>query len=676
MTGSQSFFDRLRRAKLIQWAVAYLAGAWLILQVVDVLRQTYGWTTMGQQAVVVLLVVGFVAALIVAWYHGEKGEQKVTGIEVGLLAVLLFIAATGVTFVAGSTAPPPLGAGSPESGGVLPDVDPKSVAVLPFQSLSDDPGDGYFADGIHEDILTHLSKVGDLKVISRTSVLRYRNATEGIPEIGRQLGVATALEGSVRRDGDRVRVTAQLIDARTDEHIWAETYDRRITDIFELQTEVAHRIVAALRVTLTAGERSRLEITPTTTPRAYDFYLQARQYSGRPGNELQDLLAAEQLYLRSLEEDPEFGEAYASLSRVHAAMYWYAHDRSEGRIQRARSMLEEARRLAPASAETYRASGYFHYWAERDYARAQAEFERALAVLPGSSEIMSGIAFLERRRGNWEAAAEGLRRAAALDPRNANVVRNLAETLEFMKRYAEADRAYRDALELAPDLHVAALHLAFLHLRWQGTTDSLRATLRRLPPDYEPTLGLVQPATRVHLALLDRDPAEALRQLDRAGRDVYEHQRFYYPADLLRAFAHELAGDDARARAAYDSARVLLEAARVRRPEDPRIHSALGLAYSGLGRRQDAVRAGRRAVEILPLTTDALDGTVYEIELASIYARTGNHGAALAAIARLLETPTGLNPHELRLDPRWDPLRSLPAFQRLAAGSESVVPPR
>jgi TolB-like protein/Tfp pilus assembly protein PilF len=664
-----------RERKLTQWSLAYLTGAWLIYEVLSLVSANFAWPVVVIRCLSVLLALGLPATLIVAWYHGDKGRQHVSGPELVMMAALLFIAAAAVALVAGAAQPAadglPVTAVDADARSDRGVASPKSIAVLPFQSLSDDAGDAYFADGIHEDILTHLSKVRDLKVISRTSVLRYRNDRQNLRQIGRELGVATILEGSVRRARDRVRITAQLIDARTDEQLWAQNYDREITDIFEIQSEVAQRIVAALRVNLTAVERARIEMTPTIFSQAYDFYLQAREYHLRPGNERQDLLSAEHLYLRALEADPEFALAYARLAHVHTSLYWYAHDRSEERLLRARSMMHESLRLDPHLPEAHTAAAYYHYWGERDYARAQADLEIALAALPGSGELHAVIGFLHRRRGEWETAADRLRRSLELDPRNADVLRNLAQTLELMKQYPAANRYYTEALNLAPDHHVAALHRAFLFLRWQGTTDSMRAVLARLPIDFEPTLGLVPVAPRVQLALLRRDPDEALRLLAASRRNLYEHQRYYYPASLLGAFAHALRGDSVRAALAYDSARVILEAARVRRPDDARVHSALGLAYAGLARRADAVRAGRRAVEILPIAADAMDGAVYAIELAAIYAQVGDTRNAVAEIERLLRTPAGLSVHELRLDPRWDPLRKVREFVRLIGAMES-----
>jgi len=542
-----------------------------------------------------------------------------------------------------------------------------AIAVLPFQNLSADGPHAYFAGGLHDEILTQLSKVASLKVISRTSVMGYADGKTPLRQIASELGVGSVVEGSVQVLGERLRVSVNLIDATTDEHLWAERYDRTLDDAFTLQSQVAQAIVAAVGATLGASEQELIARLPTENSEAYLFYLQARDYAYRPGYQRENYENAQQLFERALELDPGFALAHAGLSHVHGRMYWFRYDPSPSRLEQQLEEAEEALRLAPEMPEVHIAMGAA-YSTRGDRRRALPEYEIALRSLPNSTDLWKRMASIHRRLGNWNQCFEAYEQAARLDPRDADLHWDLgALTFRTTRRYADSIRAIDRALALAPDLHVAAVSRAWIFVEWQGQLDSLRSVLQRLPPDVE--LGhLGSPrAQRAELLLWERRTDDLLALLANTPGRVLEGQGFYYPVALYAAWAHRLAGDETSARAQFESALALLDSAAVDRPDDERIHVARGLALAGLHRTADAIQEADWLAQSVVYREDAYDGPIDAQKRARILAQAGAADAALDEIERLLPGPSLLSVHVLRLDPLWDPIREHPRFQALVA---------
>jgi TolB-like protein len=432
-----SLLARLKRRKLFQWAFAYAGGAWLILQLLSLLTQPFAWPDLIMRAAVVLLAVGFVAVLVLAWFHGEKGEQRASGMELSMLAALLIVAATGVLLVSrgtGAAAAPPVVAAALRQDAP---GDRRSIAVLPFASLSADPENAYFASAIHDELLTQLSKLGDLRVISRTSVMQYAGSTKPIGQIAGELGVGVVLEGSVQRAGNRVRVQAQLIDAATDEHLWANSYDRDLADVFAIQRDIAQQIATALQARLTAGERATLAQAPTQNLEAYDFYLQARDYHLRGDVTQENLETAERLYERAVALDPAFALAHAWLSRAHGQLRWWQFDRSDARREQQRAAAERAVELQPGLPEARLAMGLYHYWGHRDYERALVELRTASRSAPGHAQLHHIIGAILRRQGKFAEGVREMEQALLLDPRNGQSYR---QVMRDLKSHIDAQR--------------------------------------------------------------------------------------------------------------------------------------------------------------------------------------------------------------------------------------------
>ncbi len=541
------------------------------------------------------------------------------------------------------------------------------IAVLPFQNVSAGGPHDYFASGLHDELITQLAKVAALKVISRTSVMGYATATKPLGQIAAELGVGSIVEGSVQVAGNRLRVNVQLIDAATDGHLWAERYDRTLDDAFAIQSDVAQQVVAAVGATLGAEERRAIAAAPTSSPEAYRFFLQGEEYRLRPGYLREDFELALKSYEWALALDPDFALAHAGLSQIHGQMYWHRYDPAPARAARQRDEAEKALGLAPESPQVRVAMGLAHYWGSRDYRGALREFQIALRSVPRDAELWFYIGVAERRLGNWSAAREAYEKATQLNPRGTDLFSDLgAMTFSFLRRYPEAARIYDYVLTLAPDLRGEGLiDMAWMQVTWRGNLGPLQSVLDRLSPETE--LGGWGPARAVRASLLlMQRRADALLALVRSTPEaVFQAQRLYVPTALYSAWANELRGDAAAARADFESSCALLDPTIAGLADDWRVHSARGLALAGAGRRDEALREVQWLQGCDVYRADAFGGPRVAEKCAMILARTCETAAALDEVERLLAGPAELSIHMLRLDPRWDPVREHPRFKEL-----------
>jgi eukaryotic-like serine/threonine-protein kinase len=534
-----------------------------------------------------------------------------------------------------------------------------SIAVLPFQNLSADPAHAYFAGGLHDELLTQLAMVEALSVRGRTSVMGYAGTTKSIRDIARELNVAALVEGSVQVVGERLRVNVQLINAATDEHLWAERYDRTLDDAFEIQSDVAQRIVAAVGMALGSAERELIASVPTANPEAYRLYLQGLDYYRRPGYDRRNWDISQELFERAIALDPEFALAYAELSEVHGRMHWFRYDTSPERVEKQRETAETALRLAPERPEARMAMGTWHYWGRRDYTAALAEYEIALRGMPNDTRLREMIGYVNRRLGNWDEVYRAFEKSIELDPRNAQSFLDLGGfTFRLTRRYAEAVKAWEQALSLAPDLHDAAVRIGETYARWTGDLDPLRVALKEAPADHFLS-------ERLELLLWERQPDSLLAYLETIPVVVLEGQVFYFPTSLYAAWAHQLRGDQTAANLAFDSARALIDSVTVELPDDWRVRAARGLVYAGLGNRDEARREADWLKQSVIYREDANWWGYLGRYRAWILSHTGEIEAALDEIEQLLARPSPVSIDTLRLDPRWDPIREHPRFQEL-----------
>jgi TolB-like protein len=540
----------------------------------------------------------------------------------------------------------------------------KSVAVLPLENLTEEKENAFFADGIQDELLSNLAKIKDLKVISRTSVMQYKSSiTRNLKEIAQQLGVSNVVEGSVRRSGNHVRVSVQLIDALNDRHIWVQNYDRTLADSLALQGELATEIASGVGATLSPQEKARVEATPTRNSAAYDAYLRGRAFAGGSPFDKSNVERTIQSYQEAVKLDPNFALAWAYLSCAQSGSYWNGVDPSAARLAAAKDSLDRALALDPNLPETHLALGYYRYWGQRDFAGGLAEFQQAEKGLPNNVDVIFAIALIQRRVGHWEEAVAGLRRAIELDPRNINAAHTLAMTYWCLRCFPEslatADRILAWEPAYGPALFVKAAAL------W--ATGDLQAVEPLLAnPGIDPEVGGVQ-------ALFQGHYAAAIGRLSGDVAAKTKRGEFTDDEKLLLGLSQQRAGDVAAARATYQSAaqefRRELDKVAPGSYGEAGLHAFLGQAYAGLGEAAPAIAEGQKAMAMHPTSKDPLEGPGEEARMAQIYALLGDADHAIPLLKRLLQIPGGytLTPAQLRLDPVWDQIRNNPRFQELAA---------
>jgi TolB-like protein/Tfp pilus assembly protein PilF len=543
----------------------------------------------------------------------------------------------------------------------------KSIAVLPFENLSDDKQNAYFADGVQDEILADLAKVADLKVISRTSVMLYKSGNpRNLREIGQQLGVAHVLEGSVQRSANRVRVTAQLIDARSDAHLWAQTYDRDLADVFAIQSEIAQVIADQLRAKISPGEQAAIARAPTTDLTANALYVQAKELEFKAPQQ-QSLLQAVHLLEEAVARDPHFMLAYCMLGRLQLELYWGGYDHTPTRRELANMAIQNAVRLQPDAGEVHLALAWYAYQGFRDYDRARAELDLARRTLPNNPDIYFVTALIDRRQGRWAEATRNLERAVELDPRNVGILMDTADTYRGLRRYSEATRLFERAVAISPGDYWARIFRALQPFFERADIRPLRTELAAILTE-EPAAAEKIDDVLFRCALAERDSVEANRALAAIPREgISPGGNFIYPREWFAGVAARTFNDPATARTSFTAARAIEEKLTREQPDYAQAWSLLGRIDAALGRKEDAVREGRRASELLPLSKDAGAGAGLISSLAVIYAWTGEKDLAFEQLAVSAQIANGVTYGELKLDPQWDLLRADPRFEKIVA---------
>src|SRR5438094_1007332 len=659
------FFEELQRRKVYRVAAAYIIAAGFIIQIGSAVFPAWELPNWTLRLVVVLLLMGFPIALILAWAYdvtaqGIRATPAVSAPGTHRRRNLILLIATGVivSAAAGFFLLPRASARK---------ID-KSIAVLPFENLSDEKENAYFADGIQDDILTNLSKIGDLKVISRTSVMSYRGKAPNVRKIGKALGVSTVLEGSVRRSGNRVRINVQLINADTDEHLWAEDYDRDLTDVFAIQSDLAQKIAHELQAKLSPTEKAQIERKPTENSEAYLAFVQAHDLCTRPDKLRPTVEKAEQLFEQATRLDPDFARAFAGLAWVHDWMY-HSYDPTPARKEKARAAADTAIRLQPDLPEAHLGLGFYYYYCERNYEKALDEFAIAKRSLPNAADVYMAIASIERRQGKWAESTANFEKAASLSPKDAFVLVNLGDNYRANKNFEAADEIFDRAIEAAPSSLIARGEKGKLALDLKGDFSEIERQLTQMAGWHDPeklvTLG------RAKILMLQRKFAEAFAVLNQVPQEVIRDGTAPVPKASLQGMLYLFQGDKAKAQAAFRRALPVAEQSLRESPNDAGRHIQLGFILTGLNRKEEAIAEGRRAVELTPESADAFDGPQVTAALAQIYAWVGEKDQALRLVDRLLQTPNGVTVPMLKLDPMWDPLGTDPRFQRLVASAPS-----
>ena len=586
-----------------------------------------------------------------------------------VIALLLVAAAIAAAFFYFRKSGPPPSAFS--TAPAAPALVEKSIAVLPFGNLSEDKANAFFTDGVQDEILSHLARIADLKVISRTSVMHYKSdAPRNLREIGQHLRVAHVLEGSVQRAGNKVRVIAQLIDSRNDAHLWAQTYDRDLADVFAIQSEIAKAIAEQLEAKLSPNEKGAIERPPTADVLAFDLYSRAKNLilmaSGVATTDEKDIPQAIDLLSQAVARDPGFFLAHCLLAYAHDRVYFLNVDRTPTRLAQAQAALEAAARLRPEAGETHLARAYHLYWGSLDYAGALAELEAARRSLPNEARIYELLGYILRRQGKHEESLRYLERALEHDPRNLTTLSQIGGSYQNMRRYPDAAAMYDRTLSIYPDNLDVQSARAVLDIYWKADLRAERRLLDELR-QKDPVEFKERALELFELSIFERDVSAAEAALQALGDKPVRNNALIYNKHANAGRVAQLARNEEKARAAFTAAREEQEKTVQAQPNSGPALALLALYEAELGHKEEALRKGRRAMALLPLEKDALDGARLIGVFATTAARVGEKDLALEHLAQAVQLPAGPSYGDLKLDLDWDPLRGDPRFEQIVA---------
>jgi len=673
---AKNFLAELKRRNVYKVAIAYAVIAWLLMQIATQVFPFLEIPNWAIRLVIMLLALGFPIALIIAWAFEltPEGIKRTDQIEPGQrtrnrawIYIVIVAGAISVSlFLFGRYT-----TSSKQSGSV--ELPTKSIAVLPFENFSEDKAFAFFADGVHDEILNDLAKIADLKVISRTSVMQYKNtAARKLPEIAQALKVAHVLEGSVQRSANRVRVSAQLIDARNDTHVWVEKYDRDLADVFAIQSEIAQKIADQLQAKLSPTEKSAMNERPTSDLVAYDLYLRAKEliYDSdvNPSRQRDDLFKAVQLLDQAVARDPGFLLAHCQLAYAHDLIFLSNFDHTETRLALAETSVSAAVRLQPDSGETHLAQAIHFYWGYLNYDRAREELAKAQRTLPNNAQVFHFLGLIDRRQGHWDEAIRNLERAVDLDPRNASALGDLGEFYLNLNRYEEKEiiAVANRALALEPRSISFRIYPALIALHARADMAPLRAVVNTIEAEGASSAADVA-LVSFQLALEERDPAAAARALANIPSEGNVRGFFHYPRAWYEGLFAKLRQDEPGAHSTFTAARAEVEKIVRTQPGSVASLTVLALIDAVLGEKEKAIQEGRTACDMLPPTKDAMVGVFLINNLARIYALTGEKDLALKHLDLVSNIPCGPSYGQLRLDPEWDSLRGDPRFEKIVA---------
>jgi TolB-like protein len=670
----RNFFAELKRRNVYKVAIAYIVVGWALSQGIAQVLPVFDAPTWAIRLLVVLIIIGFPIALIFAWAFEITPEGVKRAEDVDLAAaprekshawiyvvIIGVFVSIGLFFLGRYTAPQNIGLGQASK---------KSIAVLPFENFSSDRENTFFADGVQDDILTALAKVADLKVISRTSVMSYAAGTQrNLREIAQALGVSHVVEGSVRRSDGKVRVSAQLIDARNDAHLWADTYDRDLSDVFATESDIAKMIVEQLRAKLSPSEKAAIEEQPTKDITAHDLYVRAKllnESSSFSARRLEKLVEAAGLLDQAVARDPNFLLAHCLLANTHGIIYFYGLDHTPARVALAEAAVNAAARLRPDAGETHLARADVLYRCYLDYNRARPELALAQRALPNNAQVLALTSFIDRRQSRWQDAVRGLERALELDPRNWYYLQQVSLSYHFLRRYADEAAALDRVVGILPDDVISKVARAWVEMEWKGDTKPLADTIAPILKQ-NPAAAMTFTQYYIGLGLYLRDGRMAENAVAAMPAQGLGLDQVPLPVPFWKGLVARMEGNSAAAQSAFLAARAEMEPIVRDQPNYASGLCTLALIDAGLGRKQEAIQEGRRACELLPIAKDSINGVHMMEFLAVVYAWTGEKDQAIEQLRTTLHYPTVISYGQLKLHPNWDPLRGDPHFEQIAA---------
>ncbi|MFL6528348.1 MAG: TPR end-of-group domain-containing protein [Chthoniobacterales bacterium] len=683
----KSFIEELKKRRVYRFAIAYALVASALVQLAGTVLPTFHAPDWMQQVFMVLVGLGFPIGLVLAWgfdlkdgeiirteseqgVHASTNRRRISVLAaVGCLLALLFMVANWWWHPWRAAHTPPVSVSASPAEELFSEIPEKSIAVLPFTNLSDNKENGYFSDGVQDEILTDLARVADLKVISRASVMPYRAGMQrNLREIALGLGVAYVLEGSVQRDGSRVRVNAQLIDARIDKHVWAEHYDRGISDIFAVQSEVAEQIAAQLKVRLSSEEKLAIEQEPTKDALAYDLFIRGKlaittafAYNARLNDSLREGV---RLLDAAVERDPRFFLAYCRLAQAHDYMFLLGYDQTPGRYALAEMAVDKATELRPDAGETHLAIAQHLYSGKRDYDRARAELEIAHKLLPNNPLPILLSGYIDRRQGRWDESTRKIEAALALDPRNFDILQQLSLSYGYLRRFNEMRAILDRALTIKPHDPGARSQRAGIALEANADPAPLRTEIAAIVSEDSQAAGRIADEW-LYLGLCQRDRSAATRAVAAMDADGCNNEGIPFPRQWCEGLVARTFGDRTKSEIAFAAAREEIAHTLRDAPTHAGALGALAMIDAALGHGADAIAESQRAIQLLPVEKDAIAGARLAEFLAIVYAWTGNKDRALEQLATAVRLPGEITYGQLRLHPYWDPLRGDPRFDKI-----------
>jgi TolB-like protein/Tfp pilus assembly protein PilF len=658
------FLQELQRRNVLKASLSYVIISWVVLQVAAIVFPIIGFSTSTMRILLLILVIAFPFWVIFAYLFeltptgfkktsevapeksiNQSTSKRLNAFIIGGLSLAVVLLVVDRIFNITYT---------PNVSNIE-----KSIAVLPFTNLSNDPDQEYFSDGLTDDILTQLAKIDEFKVISRTSVMQYKNNTLSIKEIAAQLGVGLILEGSVQRAGDQLRITAQLINGTNDEHIWADSYDRSVEDLFSIQREVALAIARVLKAKLSDQETQSLNETPTDNIQAYQLYQRGVYLISSSHFNIEDWERAVNLFEEAIALDPNFVEAYARLAQTHARIYHLARDHSDERVQRTLAAAEKATKLAPSNPIVILSNGYVQLWIHSDREAALKYFEKAAELLPNNVDVLSAMASIYESQNKFDEYIEVYERAIEISPRDAGSVVNVCFGYFFTNQFEKGQEAVNRAMLVVPKEPWNLITRGFIHIAQSGANAASRAAFEEVDKNHSWYIYMMM------LQNMGEENDEGILRLAEEFPNGVDTKMSRIPASSMKAFVYRKQNKLKEAKIEFQKSVDSLLADLENHSEDDRYHSALGIAYAGLGNKEKAIFHGIKGTELLPLSKDAFYGQVPLIDLALIYTYLGDFDKAFDIIEKIVSAPTYWNAQSLKDDFRYDALRADPRFEEL-----------
>ena len=665
-----SFIDELKRRKVFRVAASYAVVAFIIMQLVEILFPMFNFPQWTQQFTVIIVLLGFPIAVILSWVFDKTPQgyiktdapetQEIGGMNVKVDDRPFYLQKRNIFLVLGVVAGILIGSYGGDT--FKSSVDKKSIAVLPFDNYSTAPEDQYFSDGITEVIIAHLAKIKDFTVISRTSVMGYKGTTKSLKEIGRELGVAHILEGSVQRAGDEIRIVSQLIETKSDKHLWAETYDEKMNSLFAVQSDIAKKIASAMKTEISGDVERRIDERPTESLVAWDNYLKGIEYSNI-SNRQDDLDKSQKYFDEAFELDPDFSSALAKSAHIDLLFYWLGYDHVQSRIIKARTKIEQATALNSLSPEVLEANGYYFYYAYRDYSKALKYFDQAKNLEPGKSRHIQNIGYILRRQGKIQESLKNLHTALDISPNEASLAFQIMLSYDQTREYKKAEEMIDRALSLYPNNQVNLMQKAWFKYYGHKNLSLLIDELLTLRNRYEDVNNFM--TFNIAEALFrNRKYNLVINELENVNEPFNIGQNNYTPYKFIIGRAQESMGMKEEAEVSYNRAADLLEKELLKNPRDIRISSDLALIYAYLNRKEDAIRMIESAMSEVPIEKDYTDHGDYFNKEIEINLVLGNTNKALKMIERSSNIFGGLGYYDL-FHPKWDSIRDNPQFKSI-----------